>query len=167
MPRDDERIDRQRGSNNPDASAGRRRDGLPKTGEAVARRQPPQNGGGHGGKVVVVPAEAFGPWALAYGGYYGVYDPWFGEDPIYAPPASSYDVEGSLRLKVKPAEASVYVDGYYVGLVDDFDGIFQRLHVEPGPHRIEIREPGYEPLTFDVRIDPGHTTTYRGELEKR
>jgi len=29
-----------------------------------------------------------------------------------------------VRLKVKPAEASVYVDGFYVGIVDDFDGSF-------------------------------------------
>jgi len=29
----------------------------------------------------------------------------------------------ALRLKVKPVDATVYVDGYYVGVVDDFDGI--------------------------------------------
>ena len=39
--------------------------------------------------------------------------------------ATRYD--GSLRLKVKPREASVYVDGYFAGRVDDFDGMFQRL----------------------------------------
>jgi hypothetical protein len=175
VPRGGDRIDRQRGSNDPDSNApGRRRDGLPKTGDAVARTQPPATHG-NGGHVVVVPAYGgFAPWGLAdggyggyYGGYYGAYDPWYGWYPAYAPPSSSYDDEGSLRLKVKPSEASVYVDGYYVGIVDDFDGIFQRLHIETGPHRIEIRLPGYETLTFDVRIDPDHTTTYRGELEKR
>jgi hypothetical protein len=51
-----------------------------------------------------------------------------------------------------------------VGVVDDFDGIFQRLHLEAGPHRIEIRAPQYETLTFDVRIIVDETTTYRGEL---
>ena len=75
--------------------------------------------------------------------------------------------DGALRLKVKPADASVYVDGYYVGVVDDFDGVFQRLHLEPGPHRIEIRAPEYETLSFDVLIDPDHTTTYHGELDRR
>ena len=101
-----------------------------------------------------------------YGGFYGPYDPWYGWYPTYAPASYTYGYEGSLRLKVKPRNAEVFVDGYYVGIVDDFDGIFQRLHLDAGPHRIEIRAPGYETLSFDVRIDPDHTTTYRGELAK-
>ena len=60
----------------------------------------------------------------------------------------------------------MFVDGYYVGLVDDFDGIFQKLNIEAGPHRIEIRAPGYETLSFEVRLVPDHTTTYTGELKK-
>jgi len=67
---------------------------------------------------------------------------------------------------VKPRNAKVYVDGYYVGLVDEFDGVFQKLHIETGAHRIEVRAAGYEPLTFDVRITPDHSTTYQGELKK-
>src|ERR1700704_4059889 len=73
--------------------------------------------------------------------------------------------EGSLKLKIKPREGEVYVDGYFVGIVDNFDGIFQRLHIESGAHRIEIRANGYETLEFDVRITPEHTTTYTGELK--
>ena len=102
-----------------------------------------------------------------YGGYYGgFYDPWYGGYPTY--PQSSYTSgdEGSLRLKIKPSQGEVYVDGYYVGVVDDFDGIFQRLHLDSGVHRIEVRAPGYETLSFDVRISPDHTTTYQGELKK-
>src|SRR6185369_3518149 len=117
------------------------------SGQAVPRgsvRQP-------GGSVIIGPAYGgFYPWGLAYGagaiggyygGYAGAYDPWYGWFPTYGPSDSSgYDGDqGSLRLKVKPVDASVYVDGYYVGIVDDFDGIFQRLHLEAGPHRIEIR----------------------------
>ena len=67
---------------------------------------------------------------------------------------------------MKPRDAEVYVDGYYAGVVDDFDGIFQRLHLDSGPHRIEVRAPGYEPLVFDVRITPDHTTTYQGEMKR-
>ena len=116
------------------------------------------------------------PWGfdgLGLGGYYGGYD-----DPLggyYDPygryqwyPRSSYTFgwEGKLHLKVTPRDASVSVDGYYVGIVDDFDGVFQRLHIEAGPHRIEMSAPGYEPLTFDVRIEPDQALTYRGELRK-
>lgn len=74
---------------------------------------------------------------------------------------------GRLRLKVKPEHAEVFVDGYLVGLVDQFDGVFQRLHIEPGPHRIEFRADGYgyEPLTYDVLIQPDRTITYTGALK--
>jgi hypothetical protein len=103
-----------------------------------------------------------------YGGYYGYYDPWFGGYPSYGPDPGYglYKDEGALRLKIKPKEAEVFVDGYYVGIVDDFDGIFQRLHIETGSHHIEVRAEGFEPLSFDVRITPDHTTTYQGELKK-
>ena len=74
-----------------------------------------------------------------------------------------YDI-GNLRLQVAPRDAEVWVDGYYVGVVDEFDGRFQSLRLESGPYRIDIVAPGYEPLVVDVRITPGRTTTYRGEL---
>jgi hypothetical protein len=67
---------------------------------------------------------------------------------------------------VKPREAEVFVDGYYVGRVDDFDGMFQRLELEAGPHRIEIRQPGLPPTSFDVRIIPGDTISYTADLRK-
>jgi hypothetical protein len=109
------------------------------------------------------------PGSGGFGGYYGgYYDPWYGGYPAYPQSSysSTYTDEGSLKLKLKPRDAEVYVDGYFVGVVDDFDGIFQRLRIESGPHRIEVRAPGYEPLTFDVRITPDHTTTYQGELTR-
>jgi hypothetical protein len=74
--------------------------------------------------------------------------------------------DGGIRLQVKPREAEVRVDGYYVGRVDDFDGIFQRLELPAGPHRIEIRAEGRQPLEFDVRIPIDDTIAYRGELER-
>jgi hypothetical protein len=117
------------------------------------------------------PYGGYGRYPYGYGGYGyggyggygygGYYDPYGG----YAQYPLFYD-EGKLRLKMKPTAAAVYVDGYYVGVVDDFDGIFQRLRLEAGVHRIEIQEPGFEPLIVDVRIEPGRTTTYRGSLRR-
>ena len=71
---------------------------------------------------------------------------------------------GELRLQVRPRHAEVYVDGYYAGQVDEFDGIFQSLRLEEGEYHIELIAPGYEPIAFDVRIQPGRKITYRGEL---
>ena len=55
----------------------------------------------------------------------------------------------------------MFVDGYFAGVVDDYDGVFQRLNLEVGSHRIEIEVQGYQPLAFDVYIQPGETITYR------
>jgi PEGA domain-containing protein len=71
---------------------------------------------------------------------------------------------GHLRLDVRPRDAEVYIDGYYAGIVDDFDGRLQGLALETGGYTVEIVAPGLEPLTFDIRITPGRTTTYRGQL---
>ena len=76
---------------------------------------------------------------------------------------SYYDI-GELRLRVTPRHAQVFVDGYYAGIVDDYDGILQSLKMETGPYHIEIISPGYETLEFDVRINPGQKINYRGDL---
>ncbi len=52
-----------------------------------------------------------------------------------------------------------------MGTVDDFDGTFQKMELEVGPHRVEVRAIGYQSITFDVRIEPNDTVTYRGELQ--
>jgi hypothetical protein len=71
---------------------------------------------------------------------------------------------GELRLQVRPRHAEVYVDGYYAGRVDDFDGFVQSLRLEEGPYTIELVAPGYEPLVFNVRVLPGRKITYRGDM---
>jgi hypothetical protein len=108
----------------------------------------------------------YDPYQYGYGyGYYpyagsGYYAP-YGSYGSY----SAYDYDtGALRLKVKPRDAQVFVDGYFMGVVDSYDGLLQRLRLDSGPHRIEIRAAGYEPLVFDVRIVPGETVNYKGEL---
>ena len=67
---------------------------------------------------------------------------------------------GSLRLKVKPRDAEVFVDGYYVGLVDHFDGFTQRLRLEEGTYQIQISHPDYLPIDLDVLIVAGETVTF-------
>ena len=95
-----------------------------------------------------------------YGYPYGWYEPHVRYG--YAHVADAYT--GFLRLKVRPRSAEVYVDGYFVGIVNEFDGLFQRLRIEEGPHTVELRHPGYEPLTLDVLIVPGEKVTFEGDL---
>ena len=98
---------------------------------------------------------AFGYYTNPYG--YAAYPP----DPF-----ASEGPTGAIRLKVTPRDAAVYVDGYYAGIVDDFDGHFQHLNLTSGPHHIEISASGYEALAFDVDIQAHHTTEYRGTLQR-
>lgn len=101
-----------------------------------------------------------------YGGYsgYPYGGGYYGSGGSYQAP-SGYEGVGQLRLKVTPKDADVYVDGYRVGIVTNFDGMFQRLDLTAGPHKVEIRKDGYETLSIDVRILPDETTTYEGELK--
>ena len=164
----------------PVSRSGHSRGDVPANGAAVARGSAP----GSGGTIVIGEGSGFYPWGYGgvigagvydgyYDGYYGAYDPWYGWFPAYAPIAvagggsGGPDDTGSLRLKVKPADANVYVDSFFVGVVDDFDGAFQKLKLERGPHRIEIRSPQHAPVTFDVMIQEDFTITYRGELSKQ
>jgi hypothetical protein len=70
---------------------------------------------------------------------------------------------GGLRITGASRVAQVFADGYYVGIVNDFDGVFQHLNLEAGPHQIEIREPGLPPIVFDVMVQPGRTMTFKAD----
>nr|MBA2602267.1 PEGA domain-containing protein [Acidobacteriota bacterium] len=43
---------------------------------------------------------------------------------------------------------------------------FQKLALEAGGRRIEIKAEGHEPAELDVLITPGETVTYRGDLKR-
>lgn len=73
-------------------------------------------------------------------------------------------LSGGIRIDLDIRDAQVYVDGYYAGVVDDFDGSMQAVRLEPGPHRIEIEREGFEPVSFEVNVEPGRTITYRTQL---
>jgi hypothetical protein len=105
---------------------------------------------------------AYSPWGWTPAFYGYPYGYGYGYGPVYR--AQGYDL-GSVKLKVQPRDAEVYVDGYFAGHVDEFDGVFQALRLDSGSYRIEIRKPGYETLHFDVRVQPNRTITFRGELK--
>jgi hypothetical protein len=95
----------------------------------------------------------FGYPASYYSGYYG-YDPYYSRRYGYG---YGYRDTGSLRVMVDPDRTRVYVDGYYAGIADDFDGIFQRLHVSPGRHDITLKLEGFRTHRFRVYVPVDHT----------
>jgi len=73
---------------------------------------------------------------------------------------------GGLQLDVEPRKAFVYVDGFLVGIVDQFKGYFQHLETTAGYHVVEFIAPDYEPLLTEVTVVPNKTTTYRASMNR-
>lgn len=108
-------------------------------------------------------------------GYYGFYDWWYGPGwyggyyghyPAYAYGRHSYNDHGALRLQVRPKTARVYIDGYYAGVVDDFDGVFQRLNVAPGRHELSFKLEGYKTHRVRLFVPPDQTLKVRHDLAR-
>jgi hypothetical protein len=97
----------------------------------------------------------YGYPALYYGGFYG--------PPVYY--GYSDRASSALRLEVKPVEAEVYVDGYLAGIVDEFDGFFQRLNLTPGAHDIVIYREGHRTIREKLYLSPGASYKIRSVME--
>jgi hypothetical protein len=104
------------------------------------------------------------------GGYF--YDPFFGPYPWWPRHTYPYwyvpifDTRALLRLDVTPEAAAVYVDGFYAGIVDDFDGFFESLPLTPGGHRIALYLDGYRTIRHHIYLRPGSTFKLRDTLHR-
>ena len=102
------------------------------------------------------------------GGYF--YDPFFGpypwwprtQYPWYMP---IYDTQAYLKVDVEPEDAAVYIDGYYAGIADDFDGFFESLPLTPGGHTVVVYLNGYRSIKQSVHLSVGGTFKIKGTLE--
>jgi hypothetical protein len=73
---------------------------------------------------------------------------------------------GAIRVLVDPEDAKVYVDGYYAGKVDDFDGFTQRLYLARGPHELLLKRDGYKTQRVRVYVVPGETLKIEHDMAK-
>ena len=120
-----------------------------------------------------------GYWGGYWGGWWGPYWGWgYWWDPLWYGPfwgypyypyyyrwgPGYYDNSAELRLEVRPKEAQVYVDGYYAGIVDDFNGVFQRLHIRPGRHELAIYLPGFRTVRQNLYLTAGQDSKVRFDL---
>jgi hypothetical protein len=112
-----------------------------------------------GGRPGPVHGPVYGP---GYGGaHFGLgfyYGPYFG--PYFGA------VGANVRVQVQPKNAEVYVDGHLAGIVDEFDGMFQNLVVEPGTHEITIYLDGYKTIVQRLYLSVGSTYKIKGVMEK-
>lgn len=113
----------------------------------------------------------YSPFYFGFGAFYDSFDGWYpyagypyGGYPY--PPYSYYGrVWSSARIEVKPREAQVYLDGYYVGVVDQFDGVFQRLDVPTGEHELVIYMPGFQSIRERTLFRPGQTYHFKQVMQ--
>ena len=102
------------------------------------------------------------------GGYF--YDPFLGPYPWWPLNAYSFayypidDDRSLVRLLVTPKEAAVYVDGFYAGIVDDFDDL-QPLPLPPGAHDIVLYLEGYRTVHQRAYLTPGSTVESHQTME--
>ena len=138
-----------------------------------AQRRHPRPGMGHGQRTgVYYPYNFYGPYSRYYGFYpydyysfYGGYGSYYPRYPYtYGGYRYAYRETGSVRLLVDPPETRDYVDGYYAGVVDDFDGVFQRLHISPGRHEIALKLEGYRAHRVKLYVPVGHTLKIRHDM---
>ena len=115
-----------------------------------------QKGRAHGARAVYV--DYYAPFFPVYG--------WYPYPFAGYPPYGFYGSEltGSVRLQVSPRDAEVFVDGYYAGIVDDFDGFFQRLNLRPGAHDVVLYHEKYRPIRQPLYVAVGTDYKIRHEL---
>ena len=114
----------------------------------------------------VPPVVIYNPGGLFFPSVYTAsgYPP--GVDTAQKPSAPQPLPRGGLRFETVPGSAQVFVDGFYVGVIDDFGISGHALDLEASPHRVEVRATGYATLEFTVRILPNQTVRYRGDLQR-
>ncbi len=125
----------------------------------AASRSPARRAVRPSGRIVYSGGFGYRPYA------YGFYSPFFYGPYSYPYYGLRYDDRGAVRLQAKPEETEVYVDGYYVGVVDSYDGVFQRLRLPPGEHEIELYLEGYESIREMLYLVPGETYKIHHEMQ--
>jgi hypothetical protein len=91
-------------------------------------------------------------------------------NPTYGYPLSTFGLApgaayGGISFEVDPYDAAIYVDGDYVGIVNNFGPNAQPLTLRVGTHRVEIQATGYAPIVWDVNVIPGQVIPYRGAMQ--
>ncbi len=137
---------------------GRSREGRDRDTQGRTHRPPPPP------RTVVLRGHVF------IGGYF--YDPFFGPYPWWPRAAYGpwylplYDRRAEVRVQVTPKQAAVYVDGFYAGIADDFDGVFEGLPLPPGGHTVVLYLEGYRTIRHNVYLRPASTFKLRDRLDR-
>jgi hypothetical protein len=71
-----------------------------------------------------------------------------------------------VHLIVAPPDASIYLDGNFLGTAGELRQLSAGLVVTPGSHNLEVVRPGYEPESRDFESKPGEDVQLAITLEE-
>ncbi len=83
-----------------------------------------------------------------------------------SPRATVPDITATLKLKIKPNRAAVFLDEKYVGHAGEFGGAFKSMKISPGKHRVRVELPGYRTFDTEVNLLANQETEVKTELVK-
>lgn len=158
---------------------------VPRSGGSSATGAPAQGGrdreragrgrsGGHSGG-----HHHHGYYPRSYWGVYYGYPYWWWAGPDYGYPyyygggygsygrhgGYSEEAAGALDLDVAPDKTQVFLDGQYLGTVDDFDGWPQYLWLERGTYDLVLYLPGFKTVAKQISVYPGVVIDVGDRLE--
>src|SRR5215472_15902456 len=84
------------------------------------------------------------------------------KDPRFIMPS----VFSEIKFAVTPTRAAVFVDGYFVGHVAEFNGIAKSLLIAPGHRKISVSLPGYQAFTAEVDLAANQKFEIKTDLLK-
>ena len=134
--------------------------------------------GGHGHGWYGYPAYGYPYYGYPYAGWWGYpywgvslgwgYAPYGGYGPAYVEQGGAENVPGQawVETDVVPKRATVRLDGEEVGYAGDWNGVWDRLPLEPGRHVLEFSAEGHRTLQVHVAAQPGRVYHIRRDLAR-
>ncbi len=80
------------------------------------------------------------------------------------PKAQAQEESSEMKITVKPNRAAVYINGGYVGRVNEFDGPWQAMVLPPGTYSLLITLEGYTPFETRVTLAPAQKYHLKADL---
>ena len=104
------------------------------------------------------------PSHYGYGHHY--YPRFYGHSGGPYQAVGSLEYLGALDLNVRPKNTQVYLNGRYIGVTDNFDGIPRFLWLEKGTHEVIFYNEGYQTVLREFVIHPGVVMKVKQHLQR-
>ena len=83
---------------------------------------------------------------------------------IQAQSQARVSLQGSLRFRIVPVTAALYLDGEFLATGEELGQLVQPVALSPGRHRLDVIAPGYHAVHQELVVTPGETQEIEIEL---